>query len=242
LVVAADWGQLVGFAGVCQEGPLAVLTDCFVRPAAQSTGIGSALLDAVVPRSGPVATFASTDPRAVPSYARRRMLPRWPAFYLSATRERLVHLGRVVPRLSVVPAGADGLSMLVEANGDAECLASVGAVNLEVRDATGVIGAATVSAPSPFRLFDADGATITESSALGGRATDTVLAAVAWCAGTDSPNVSLQLAGTHEAFVPLLELGFRITDADTACASEEASLADPTCTTFWGEPLPSRAE
>src|SRR5258708_4900402 len=69
LVVAADEGRLVGFAGVCQEGPLAVLTDCFVRPAAQSAGIGSALLDAVVPRSGPVATFASTDPRAVPSYA-----------------------------------------------------------------------------------------------------------------------------------------------------------------------------
>jgi hypothetical protein len=165
------------------------------------------------------------------------MLPRWPVFYLSATQERLVHLGRVPPGLSVVPAGADGLAMLIEANGDAEYLRSV-AVNLEVRDATGVIGAATVSAPSPFRLFDSDGATITESSARRGRATDTVLAAVAWCRGTDSPNVSLQLAGTHEAFVPLLELGFRITDADTACASAEASLADPTCTTFWGEPLP----
>ena len=111
-----------------------------------------------------------------------------------------------------------------------------------MRDATGVIGTAAVSAPSPLRLFGADGSTIIESFAIGGRATDTVFALIAWCAGTDSPTVSLQVAGTHEAFLPLLDLGFRITDVDTACASPDASLADPTCTTFYGEPLPSRPE
>jgi hypothetical protein len=235
LVVASDGHVLVGFAAVVQQGPLAVLTDCFVRPNSQSTGVGTALLDAVLPPTGPLATLASADPRAVSSYARRRMVPRWPAYYLSAPRARL---GDLPTRCMAVAGGTDGLRYLVDARTSPDYLASIGAVVLEVRDGRRVIGAATVTAPSRFRVFGAELATVTESAAEPGRALDTLLAVINWCVRTGSPGVSLQVAGCHEAFPRLLGLGFHITDSDTACASDDARLADPTRTSLFGEPLP----
>ena len=239
LVVASDGsGRPLGFAGARRHGPLTVLTDLFVRPAAQSGGIGSALLEAVLPRSGPLATYASTDPRAVASYARRGMMPRWPAYYLNADRDRV---GRLRPNVAVRPAGEEGLRFLTEADDDGGGFWSLsGAVSLEVVAGGRVVGAAMITAPSPGRLFRPDAASVVETSALPGHAGETVLAAVAWCLGTESPMVSVQVAGTHEALVPLLELGFRIADVDTACASDERLLADPALTTSFGEPLPAR--
>ena len=41
--------------------------------------------------------------------------------------------------------------------------------------------------------------------------------------------------GQHGALAPLLDRGFAITDVDTACASEDGLLADPTRHTMHGE-------
>jgi hypothetical protein len=102
-----------------------------------------------------------------------------------------------------------------------------------------VVGAAIVTAPSPYRLFHPDAATVVETSALAGFAGDTVVAAVAWCLESGSPSVGLQVPGPHEALAPLLECGLRITDVDTACASDGRLVADPSRQTSYGEPLPA---
>jgi GNAT superfamily N-acetyltransferase len=130
VVVATDpSGWPVGFAAARKEGALTVLTDCFVRPGAQSGGVGSALLDAVLPRDEPLATFASSDPRAVASYARRGMIPRWPAYYLTAGRQRI----SIRHPATAEPAGEQGRRMLSQGTNDWQFWTSLGATCLEVR-------------------------------------------------------------------------------------------------------------
>lgn len=236
-VAMPEDGGLVGFAGIWSVGPLVVLTDCFVRPRFQSTGIGGALLDALLPTDDPVATFASTDTRAAAGYARRRMIPRWPVYYLLGDARQVS--GWTPSRCSVTPAGEEAMRMLVEPRLDPEYLSSIGATSLEIRDEGELVGAATVSVQSAFRLSHAEAATIIESHAQIGRARDLLLAVVGWCATNTDDSIGLQVAGTHEAFPALLELGFHITDVDTACYSNEDLMADPTRTSFCGEPLPA---
>jgi GNAT superfamily N-acetyltransferase len=85
LVVAEERSEVIGFAGLLDLGSCVALSDLFVRPDRQSQGVGAALLDEVLPGERPCVTMASADPRAIASYARRGMRPRWPAYYLSAT-------------------------------------------------------------------------------------------------------------------------------------------------------------
>jgi hypothetical protein len=128
--------------------------------------------------------------------------------------------------------------MLSQGTNDWQFWTGLGATCLEVRHEGQVVGAAMVTAPSPYRLFEADSATVVESAARSGHASDTVLAAVKWCLQTGCPSVGLQVPGAHEALPRLLDLGFHISDVDMACASDEELLADPTRTTSFGEPLP----
>jgi GNAT superfamily N-acetyltransferase len=83
LLVAERAGLPAGFAGLTVRSGVAFLTDLFVRPDAQSGGIGRALLRAILPPDAPVrCTLASSDPRALALYIRAGMLPQWPNYWL----------------------------------------------------------------------------------------------------------------------------------------------------------------
>ena len=112
LVVAVDEGagadgrdEVVGFAAALDHGRCVALSDLFVRPDQQSRGVGGALLDEVLPPGRPLVTMASADPRAVASYARRGLRPRWPAYYLAASPAEL--RPGSWPDLEVAPLPAD---------------------------------------------------------------------------------------------------------------------------------------
>ncbi len=83
--VAIKDGVILGFAGAVRRGHTAYLTDLFVRPEAQSSGLGTALLREVLPlaREGePRFTVSSTNPRALALYVRLGMRPHWPNLLL----------------------------------------------------------------------------------------------------------------------------------------------------------------
>ncbi len=78
-------GEVVGFGAVVRSSAGTFLADLFVDPAAQSGGVGRALLSALFadsPAHGARWTSASGDERAVASYVRAGMTPRWPIFAL----------------------------------------------------------------------------------------------------------------------------------------------------------------
>lgn len=79
MYVAARDGRVMAFAGSIARGGVRYLTDLFVRPTAQSDGLGQTLLRYVLPADGRVhCTCSSTDPRALALYVRSGMQPRWP--------------------------------------------------------------------------------------------------------------------------------------------------------------------
>ncbi len=82
LFVAVGEGRVVGFAGARDIGSHRLLSDLFVDPQVHGRGIGRALLAAVLDGSGERYTFSSSDPRALPIYARVGMRPLWPLLYL----------------------------------------------------------------------------------------------------------------------------------------------------------------
>jgi GNAT superfamily N-acetyltransferase len=89
LLVAEHDGAIIGFAGAIERGELIYLTDLFVAPETQSSGVGGALLDAILPRDGRIlATIGSSDLRALALYIRIGMTPEWPDFQIHIERER----------------------------------------------------------------------------------------------------------------------------------------------------------
>jgi len=232
LVVAEEGDTVIAFAGLLDLGSCVALSDLFVRPDRQSHGIGAALLDQVLPDGRPSVTMASADPRALASYARRGMRPRWPAYYLSATA------GQV--REGPWPALALRQLALEEYDwplpGDVPYHRALGARPLAV-DREGVrLGTALVVDASPQRLFHTDTTEVLETTVEDADdAAPVVLAVVAHLLDAGASRLVVQVPGPHGALAPLLERGFAITDVDTACASEDGLLADPTRHTMHGE-------
>ena len=224
---------VIGFAGLLDLGSCVALSDLFVRPDRQSHGVGAALLDEVLPRGRPCVTMASADPRAVASYARRGMRPRWPAYYLSATAGQ-VREGPW-PALAVRRAGPRGVRLAVAGRRPVPRARS--APGRWPSTGTGVrLGTALVVDGSPQRLFHPDTTEVLETTVDDADdAAPVVLAVVAHLLDAGASRLVVQVPGPHGALAPLLERGFAITDVDTACASEEGLLADPTRHTMHGE-------
>ncbi len=103
---------VVGFAGSVELGVPArrftFVTDLFVDPALHGRGIGGRLLDELLAANGAgeVATFSSSDPRALPLYVRAGMRAWWPLFYVAGRPERLPSTGLATDSLSVEAAAA----------------------------------------------------------------------------------------------------------------------------------------
>ena len=232
LVVAERDGAVVGFAGVVDLGSCVALSDLFVRPERQSHGVGTALLDEVLPPGRPLVTMASADPRAVASYARRGMRPRWPAYYLTATADQIRPGAR--PSMIVEPLPFDAYDWPLP--GDLPYHRALGARPLAVRRDGRPIGTALVVDASPQRLFYPDTSEVLETTAdAAGDAAELVLAVVGHVLDGGATRVVVQVPGPHGALAPLLERGFAITDVDTACASDDGLLADPARHTMHGE-------
>jgi GNAT superfamily N-acetyltransferase len=232
LVVAEESSAVIGFAGLLDLGSCVTLSDLFVRPDRQSHGVGAALLDEVLPAGRPCVTMASADPRAVGSYARRGMRPRWPAYYLSAT------VGQVRegpwPALGVHELSLDEYDWPLP--GDVPYHRALAARPLAIDRAGVRLGTALVLDGSPQRLFHPDTTEVLETTVDDSDdAAAVVLAVVADLLQRGASRVVVQVPGPHGALAPLLERGFAITDVDTACASEEGLLADPARHTMHGE-------
>src|SRR5579862_3682543 len=110
LLVAEEAGRIIGFAGtVTWEASTSAhepaqahtyLGDLFIRRDAQSSGVGWALLEHILPRDGrTLSVMASTDPRALALYVRAGMTPRWPNIWLRTDSARLA------PHLATLPGG-----------------------------------------------------------------------------------------------------------------------------------------
>lgn len=84
MVVAIDGDQVVGFAGRRMVWQTNVISDCFVDPARQGAGIGTAMLTFLIPLGEPVMTLASDDPKAHSLYRRWGMRPVVDCPYLRA--------------------------------------------------------------------------------------------------------------------------------------------------------------
>ena len=82
LFVAVRDGRVIGFAGARDVGGHRLLSDLFVDPQVHGGGVGRVLLATVLDGSEERYTFSSSDPRAMPIYARAGMRPRWPLLYV----------------------------------------------------------------------------------------------------------------------------------------------------------------
>jgi GNAT superfamily N-acetyltransferase len=196
LWVACDADGVAGFAGVLVDGDYAHLADAFVRRDALGRGIGRALLDAALPRSGTRVTFASRDERALPLYVRAGLQPLAPLLYLGGTIAGGGTAERVEPAaLAVRDAAASGRARPAAL----DFLARAGAYGLAAGD----------------RAY-----AIVRDGHIGPAAGDaTEILAFAAAASAAHGTVQLALPGPHPAVAPLLEAGLRVSDLDTYMAS-----------------------
>jgi GNAT superfamily N-acetyltransferase len=104
--------QVVAFGAVADAGVAAMLADLFVRPDLVGNGLGRPLLEALFDGSTARATFASSDPRALPLYVRAGMTPLWTIFYLEGAASQLP---TPAPGLTTWDATAEELALLEEA-------------------------------------------------------------------------------------------------------------------------------
>ncbi|MBV9259196.1 MAG: GNAT family N-acetyltransferase [Ktedonobacteraceae bacterium] len=83
MYVAEQDGQILAFAGAITRSTTTFLTDLFVHPEAQSSGLGKMLLERAFPQDELIhCTMSSTDPRAQALYIRSGMQPKFPNFNL----------------------------------------------------------------------------------------------------------------------------------------------------------------
>lgn len=116
LVAELD-GGIVAFGSVLDTGRARMLGDLFVEPGRLGQGLGRPLLSALFEDAPVRATFASSDPRALPLYVRAGMTPLWVCLYLEGDAEQLPP---VDPSLDVRDATPDELAGLEAAwTGDA---------------------------------------------------------------------------------------------------------------------------
>lgn len=232
--VAERGRRLVGFGAVVHRGTVSYLSDLFVRPSEQSSGIGAALLrHAMPPDDRSRWTLASNDHRALGLYARAGMRPRWPNVELRAEQTR----ARDLPAsgLETVEGQPDDPALLewdAEVGGrprpqdHAFWVREQRGVPLWFRRGGEVVGYG-YARPAIRTVWTPEKVVI---GPIGSRsaddAADCVIAAATW-ARRHGPVLDVALPGPHPALVPLLEAGYRIIYVETFCASEGEATVDP---------------
>jgi GNAT superfamily N-acetyltransferase len=111
LFVAIRDGRVIGFAGAIDVGGHRLLSDLFVDPQIHGGGVGRVLLATVLDGSEGRYTFSSSDPRAMPIYARAGMRPRWPLLYLHGPAPEIATVAvTVAEAVAVEPSDPDDVA------------------------------------------------------------------------------------------------------------------------------------
>jgi GNAT superfamily N-acetyltransferase len=233
LSVAVQDGRVLAFAAAVTRGGVAFLTDLFVHPDHQSSGLGSALLGHVLPRDGRIrCTLSSTDPRALALYIRAGLQPQWPHFNLQRVDPAPVDPPPV--DLTVVEAHADDPELVrwdarvsgrLRSVDHAYWLREQRAVPLWFERAGAVVGygyvrlgAGTLWFPEACTLGPIGSATPQEVTAC-------VLAAVGW-AQQRAGVLLIDVPGPHPSLAPLLAARFQITYVETFVSSAPSPFFD----------------
>jgi GNAT superfamily N-acetyltransferase len=234
IVVAERLTEVVGFAGVFDYGELTYLADLFVRPDLLGQGIGRALLEVILQGCEAWATLASSDPRAVPLYARFGVRPVMRALYVSGGLED----ARRLPSLPSSPR-------IASPHADLDELVDLDAVTcgrrrpLEHRFLLGLRGTVALvhgaedhaSAYAYVRTVLAEGQAEPEAfiGPCGGESeadfTHITRAAIHQAAEAGCERIHLAVFEGHPDLSMLLQAGFRVDDADTFMATN-AELLD----------------
>ncbi len=109
--LAEDGGRMTGFGMAIERDELTFLSFLFVRPDAQAAGIGAALFDQCMMRSGYRATCIwSVQPVSAAIYARRGLVPRVPMYtFTGRPRTPLLPLPSGLELTSITPDELDTL-------------------------------------------------------------------------------------------------------------------------------------
>ena len=217
-------GGVVAYGSVLDTGMARVLSDLFVEPGRLGQGLGRSLLTALFEDAPVRATFASSDPRALPVYVRAGMTPLWLCLYLEGDAEQLPP---IAPTLTVWDATPDELAILEETWTGAARLVDHGFWASQTR-------------ADPFLVKDAEGPVafgygrarqVTASRALnrllirpGADPVPPILAGLARAAR--GGRVQACLLGPNPALPLLLGAGFHVVDHDQFLSSDP-SLVDP---------------
>jgi GNAT superfamily N-acetyltransferase len=227
LVVGELDGSVAGVAGTIEFGgpTTRFLSDLYVDPARQSHGLGRAMLRAAFEGADRRMTFSSRDPRALGSYIRSGMRPRWPLLYLELA---VGVLGPDEQGEEVRPAGVAETARLslawtgIDRTPDFDFYA-------RLPEAAGFVvvidGADAAVGWARRELAPPDGRWLDHASIAPDP--DPVRAAFAVLrAAAAGQRLGAAVPGLHPAVAPLLERGVRIGDQDTFCATEP-DLFDP---------------
>jgi hypothetical protein len=228
-MVGIEGDQIVGFAVSRDHRDATVLTDLFVHPATQGSGIGRSLLMSALDPDRPVMTFASVDPRAIALYVSVGMEARWTAYELSGDPARLHQAQPISAR-----PGVESLDRLLPL--DAGYLDDH-AHPLTVMASGIQIGVAVVDLASPYAEQSDQAEVVFSWSRSAEVASQVVIAAAAWAHSRGAAKVTLAIPGPHPALRPIIDAGFRITGTDTFMATPGLVGPDPARITFLGDIL-----
>jgi ribosomal protein S18 acetylase RimI-like enzyme len=237
LWVAEQGGRVVGFSGAVVRGTVAFLTDLFVGPEHQSTGVGARLLSqALDPHAGLTrCTVSSTDPRALALYTRYGLLPQWPNFLLRSHRPRPeLLLTAEIEAVEALPGDPAIIAWDAEIGGrerpadHAYWAASEGGVALWLLRGGEPIGyaiarlrAGTIWQPGAARVGPVG---VLQAEEAG----PALCAAIAWAA-TRADAIRVDLPGPHPGLAGLLEAGFRIGYIETFMLDSPRPFFNPRC-------------
>ena len=213
LFVAVRGGRVIGFAGARDVGGHRLLSDLFVDPQVHGGGVGRVLLAAVLDGSEERYTFSSSDPRALPIYARAGMRPRWPLLYLRGPAPEVARGSVAVERVpaddaSAVEQSVTGVDRAIEHRYWARRPGAAAAV---VR-----IGGAAIGAVS-FVVRGGE-SRIEHLAVAPGIQAGSVVAAIAALAG--APTVRAFVPGPQPLLEWLLHRRFVVDDIDTFMSSD----------------------
>lgn len=215
--------EVLAFGAVADTGRAWHLADLFVRKDRLGQGLGRPLLAAVFGDRWPRTTFASDDPRALPSYVRAGMAARWVALYLRGGTEAAGRAGEspLARGLEVVAADSSELELLeaawtgAERPDDHAYWGSLPGVDpLVLHDADGPVAFAYARDRQKGPSVRAVDRLVTRP---GAEPVGPVLAAIGRGIALGA-TLEVMIPGPHPALPALLELGFRIVDRDVYCA------------------------
>lgn len=220
LLVGVVQATVVGFAGAIDVGDRRLLADLFIDPAVQGSGVGRALLTEIFTGVDDRFTFSSSDPRALPIYARAGMLPHWPLLYMQGERLALpaphgVEVGPISP-----DDAAAVERTLLGVDRSAEYLywaARAGSTTVQVRRGTEVVGVAAVRTRGDIARVE---------HLVTAEADDLDVFAAIVRQSSSAERVLAYVPGPRRLTRLLLDSGFQVIDADTYMATEQRIVPD----------------